>query len=53
MCEQTILGFSVLLEKSVSNVPTFKAFIKYCEGAAIQIATVFQPISDVVFLRVL
>ena len=53
MCEQTVLGFCVLLKKIFSNVPNFKVFNKYCKGAAIQISTKFRPICHVVFLRVL
>ena len=53
MCEQTVLGFYVLLKETFSNAPTYKVFNKYCKGAAIQIAAVSQPIFHTAFLRIL
>ena len=47
------LGFCVPLKETFSNATTFTVLNKYFKGSAIQIPTVFGPISLVVCLRVL
>ena len=53
MCQQTVLGFSVLLKQTFSNANPFKVINNYCKGAVIPIRKDFRPICRVVFLRVL
>ena len=53
MCEETLLGFRVSRTENFSNATTFSVINKYCNGAAIHIATVFRHIFLVLSLRVL
>ena len=53
MCQETVLGFCVLVKETFSIATTFKLFNKYSRGAVLQIGTLFWPICHVVCLRVL
>ena len=53
MCQQTGLEFPVSLKETSSNANTSTVINKYCQGAVIQIGTVFPSICHVVCLRVL
>ena len=53
MREQKASGFFVSLKETFPNATTFTEINEYCQGAAIQIATVFRPICLLVSLRVL
>ena len=48
MCQQTVLGFSISIKDTFSNVISFTVIDTYCKGAVAQIATVFRPICHVV-----
>ena len=53
MCQQTILGFSISLKETCSNVIISIMINKYGKGDVVQIATVFRTIFHVVSRRVL
>ena len=53
MCSQTVLGYCVSLKETFSDATTLRVIDKFCKGAAIQIGTLFPPISRVLCLRVL
>ena len=53
MSEETLLGFCVSLKETFSNATTLAVINKSCDGAEIQIPTVFRYICCLVCLRVL
>ena len=53
MCSQTVLGYCVSLKETISDATTLRVIDKFCKGAAIQMGTLFRPISRVLCLRVL
>ena len=53
MRQQTVLRFCISLKETFANTITITVINKYAKGAAVQIATVFQPICYVVCPMVL
>ena len=53
MCQQTVLGFCVLVKETFFNATTSTVNNQYPKGAVIQIVTVLPPICHVLCLRVL
>ena len=50
---QKKIQYCVSIKETFSDATTLRVTNKFCKGAAIQIATVFQSICHVVYLKVL